>query len=403
MIKTLGAASCAIFIVDPDDGNLQAQVVRGVFPPNTSVQKSIVSGRKHLQDYILQEKIKIGEGIIGKTAETKKIIWFQNPKDCEYFDQTIPSILDVKTAIYIPLMANRNFLGVMAAANCEDGSVFTENDVGLFKTLAEQGAISLENANLHIQVLANRLVQQDLEIAKEIQLKLIPKKLPDIPGLSIGGLYNSAKEVGGDYYDVIWDGKNRLGIIVADVSGKGVPGSLIMSMARSVMRAHIISSSSAADILKHTNQILYPDIPRGMFITACLAILDIKNRVIDISSAGHNPVAYYKHNKNEILWNWMEGLALGLDEGEMFNEIVTGRNIPVESGDMFFFYSDGVNEAFNEKREFFGYERMELVLKNYQTEDAPTFIEKLEREIKRFTGKAEQSDDITAVALKINL
>src|SRR5690606_27841869 len=161
--------------------------------------------------------------------------------------------------------------------------------------------------------------ERELNIAKEIQEKLLPERIPQIPGFDIHSHYNSAKEVGGDYYDFIVIDQTHLGIIVADVAGKGIPGAMVMTMARSLVRLASVRNVSPGDTFKKVNRILAKDIRRGMFVTAAYMVLNVKTRTLRVASAGHNPVVLYraKTGENELIKP--AGIALGFDKGTIFD------------------------------------------------------------------------------------
>lgn len=242
-------------------------------------------------------------------------------------------------------------------------------------------------------------MEQELETARKIQAVLLPKENPMVEGYEIVSFYKSAKEVGGDYYDFHPINDKLLGLVVADVSGKGVPGSLGMVMTRSILRSQV-HLADAYKIITKTNTLLYRDIKRGMFVTMFYVIIDIPKRVLDCANAGHNPLILGHKGGKVEMFN-PSGIALGLDKGTRFDHKTQAMNIPLKSGDAFIIYTDGVTEAMNRQEEEFTEERLaEVVGKNVDL-SAQQLNDTIVNELMEFTAGAEQHDDITLLTVKI--
>lgn len=242
-------------------------------------------------------------------------------------------------------------------------------------------------------------MEQELETARKIQAVLLPKEEPVIPGYTIVAYYRSAKEVGGDYYDFHRISDQLLGLAVADVSGKGVPGSLGMVMTRSILRSQVYLAD-AFQILTRTNGLLFKDIKRGMFVTMFYALLDVNKKTLNCANAGHNPLLLAHHNGTVERFN-PSGIALGLDKGERFNNKLQAVNIRLKPGDTFVLYTDGITEAMNAANEEFTEERLaEVVGKNAHL-SARDLTDKIVGELTAFAAGAPQHDDITMLTVKV--
>ena len=254
-------------------------------------------------------------------------------------------------------------------------------------------------------VLEQEKLQKEIEVAKQIQQALLPKKHPAVSGYDIAPYYQAAKEVGGDYYDFVEVDEDTLGVVVADVSGKGVPGSLVMTMIRTALRMEARGNKNASDVMSKMNDFVTDDMKKGMFVTMFYVILDSKNRIISYASAGHNPMILYRANTRDIFFLNPKGFPVGiaLPDETLFRRSISLEKIKLKKDDMLLMYTDGVTEAMNEKREQYGEERLiELVKENGQL--PPTeFIDVLEKDIKAFTRGNAQNDDITVVAVKEKL
>ena len=245
-------------------------------------------------------------------------------------------------------------------------------------------------------------LQQEMQMAQEIQQTLLPTEVPSIEGYEIASYYQAAKEVGGDYFDFVEIDRDRLGVVVADVSGKGVPGSLVMTMIRTTLRTEARGVESAAQVLARVNDFVASDMKKGMFVTLFYVILDSRKRRVSFASAGHNPMILYRSETKKTYYLNPKGFPLGisLEEPELFKRSIEDDTIQLCKGDVLLLYTDGVTEAMNSKRELFGEERLLQAVRTYGHLPAKQFIEKLKEEIMSFTEGQVQYDDITLVVIK---
>ncbi|HEX6791653.1 MAG TPA: anti-sigma factor antagonist, partial [Candidatus Krumholzibacteria bacterium] len=251
-------------------------------------------------------------------------------------------------------------------------------------------------------VLEQEKMQKEIEVAKQIQQSLLPRKRPEISGYDIAPLYQAAAEVGGDYYDFVQVDDDTIGVVVADVSGKGVPGSLVMTMIRTALRMEARGNRNASDVMAKMNAFVTDDMKKGMFVTMFYVILDSKNRIISYASAGHNPMILYRHETKETFFLNPRGFPVGisLPDETLFRRSISLEKVRLKKDDMLVIYTDGVTEAMNERREQYGEDRLINMVKEYAFLPPTEFIDKLDGDIKKFTGDHPQSDDITVVAVK---
>ena len=258
-------------------------------------------------------------------------------------------------------------------------------------------------ANLYksMNILEKKAMEHELTIATEIQANLLPKMIPKPPGLDIGAYYRPSKEVGGDYYDFIMIDDSHLGLIVADVSGKGIPGSMVMTKTQTLIRmeADRGANTSPADTLKHVNRLLARDIRKGMFVTAMYMILDLKTFELTVTSAGHNPLMVHRVDGKVEQIN-PSGIALGFDKGTLFDRTVKEEKVVLNRGDRFAAYTDGVVESMNEQKEEFGDERFIILIKKLAKRPSNEFVQVIAQALDEYKGAAEQHDDITLVTVR---
>jgi serine phosphatase RsbU (regulator of sigma subunit) len=237
-------------------------------------------------------------------------------------------------------------------------------------------------------------IEQELRVARLIQHTLLPKSLPELEGHQIAVYYQPAREVGGDFYDFLWLPDGRLGLIVGDVSGKGVPAAIVMAITRTMLRAaYRMGSPVPGEIFEQVNNILYRDIPPNMFVTCLAALLDSRSGRLQYANAGHDP-PYVRH-ADGVGRLRARGMPLGL----MPDMIYEQKEITLEPGESILLYSDGLVEAHDSRREIFGFPRMQSFVGAHP--DAATLIDSLLAELERFTGEEwEQEDDITLLTLQ---
>lgn len=245
-------------------------------------------------------------------------------------------------------------------------------------------------------------IQKEMQLAQDIQQTLLPTDVPELEGYEIASYYESAKEVGGDYFDFIEVDQDTLGIVVADVSGKGVPGSLIMTMIRTALRTEARSIKSASEVLARVNDFVVNDMKKGMFVTLFYVIIDSKKRRINYASAGHNPMVLYRNETKNTYYLNPRGFPVGisLPDPSLFKQSIESDTIQLTEDDVLIIYTDGITEAMNNRRELFSEERLQKAVSDYGNLNVQEFVDNLKEEIHSFTEGFEQNDDITLVAIR---
>ncbi|RXE56062.1 serine/threonine protein phosphatase [Methanoculleus taiwanensis] len=271
-----------------------------------------------------------------------------------------------------------------------------------FENLARSFNRMTADLSSHIEELRrttaeNERMVKELEIAEEIQQSILPESAPALPGIELAGCSMPALEVGGDFYDYIPFGDARLGLAIADVSGKGVPAALFMALSRTLIRASALRNPDPAGAILEVNRFITLDSKTSMFVTLFYAVLDARERSFTYVNAGHNPPLLFRPGAGEALHLSGRGIALGiLDEIEL--EVV---RIELEPGDLLLLYTDGVTEAANEKDEEYGIERLEAFVSALPALPAEGIIDAIVKDVAGFAGTAPQFDDITLMVLKV--
>ena len=251
------------------------------------------------------------------------------------------------------------------------------------------------------RALERERMKQELEIARRVQRSFLPDLYPQIEGLDIAALCVPANEVGGDYYDFICSGSNRVGIVIGDVSGKGVSAAFYMALTKGLLRAEAADHESPKEILSEVNARFYENSDPNVFISMVYGVLDLGQKRFTYARAGHNPVILHRTAEGKSQSFTPPGIALGLDKGDIFEQIIAEENMDLHSGDVLVFYTDGFTEAFNWRKEEFGEERLLDLIEKHTNKSAREIVTSVEQEIQAFIGEISQRDDMTMVVVKI--
>jgi len=319
--------------------------------------------------------------------------------DVEALELESPALLELKAAgvkLAVPLVSQGELIGVLNLGSRLSEQDYSSDDRKLLDNLAAQAAPALRVGQLvreqEAEAVTRQRYEQELEVARLIQQNFLPKELPDLPGWHIAAYYHPAREVGGDFYDVIPLPDGRVGFVVGDVTDKGVPAALVMSATRSLLRASAQRLIEPGVVLERVNEQLCPDMPEKMFVTCLYGVLDPPSGHLRFANAGHD-VPYVK-TAGGVVELRARGMPLGLMAGMAYEE----KEATLAPGDSVLLHSDGVAEAHDPERGMFGFPRLKTTVA-----DAPVgedLIERVLSALGAFTGPdAEQEDDITMVTL----
>jgi len=248
--------------------------------------------------------------------------------------------------------------------------------------------------------LEKQRMSNELDIAHDIQVKLLPGSSLVIPGYSVDALCIPAKEIGGDYYDFINLGNGRFGFVIGDVAGKGMPAAIYMTLTKGIFQAIAESGVSPREVLLKMNSLIYKAIERNYFVTMIYAILDTNENTFTFSRAGHEPLIYFDNTHNEIQSLRPDGIGIGLEKGTIFNKTIKEVKLSPGSGDIFVLHTDGVTDAKNKENLSFGSERIMKVVEEYKNLSSPDIIKRFYLELNHFRDDYPQYDDMTIIAVK---
>ncbi len=320
-----------------------------------------------------------------------------NIKETYYYEKLSEELKSkLKNFAGVPIYQGYDIIGGLIIFN-KTGD-FTAGNINLMTAITNQLGMAIQNIEFLKMEIERRREEEQLKIASNIQGKLFPQIMPEIESFQIYGSNIPAKAVGGDYYDLIKINEKEIIGIIADVSGKGIPAALLVSMFRTIFRMLVehLKEYEPERILFHLNNILINEIVDGNFVTALCFKLNSETREISFSNAGHDPMMFYNSNENKIYEFDLDGAVLGIMDNETFEskKIITNKN------DIILLYTDGVVEARNKEGEFFEFERLRNILLENNKFPSDFIVRKIYRSITKFLDGNNQNDDITIISLK---
>jgi len=296
-----------------------------------------------------------------------------------------------------PLKTQERLLGVVLLGRLPGRPMFTAGGEKLAMALTGQAAIALEKAWLHQQEIRTQRLEEELAIARRIQMSLLPERCPSIPGWEFAAAYQAARQIGGDFYDFLDLGAHRLGLVIADVTDKGIPAALMMAFSRAMIRSVSLSGRSPRAVLEQANHLILQDSQRSqLLLTAFYATLDTHSGQLTYASAGHDWPLWLHAASGQCSDLPARGIILGAIEGITLEE----RTIDVAPGDVLLFYTDGATDARNAGGEMFDHARLQATLEAGVQAGAEQVVDAMVGAIQSFTGDEPQADDLTLFVVK---
>ncbi len=319
-------------------------------------------------------------------------------KDSRFLGDIEPDLFTTRNIICVPLLNHKKeIIGIIQALNKKENEDFIESEIPIFQALANQAAIAIENARLHEQQKQKMLLEQKLDLARSIQSGFIPKEAPTIPGYQIAGITQPATYVGGDYYDFISMSNNMDHVLaLGDVTGKGIPASLLMASSRAVLRTQIENNHSLTKTIEFVNRSLFRDTPNHKFITLFCGQLDAENHTFSYVNAGHTDAFHIDYDKGDINHLNKGGLMVGIMDDAEFEE----GEVTLKPGQQIIIYSDGISEPQNANGDLYEEVRFKDWLLEHPECTPEETIKLLIEDVKEFSKSSEQSDDITLIVIK---
>lgn len=378
-----GVDRCAILLFEEDTGEFVPAQAHGI-------------ARERLPEFLA---LRFGLGqmpLLDEIRERREPVSAERASDGASVSLQMMQEFGFSSLLGLPLLARGEVIGAMLVDRKDLPRGLSERQISVLTGIANQVSVAIENTRLYQESLERERMARELQLARDIQISFLPKECPHVPGWQIHADWRSAREVGGDFYDFIWLDTKRLGLVIADVSDKGVPAALFMALSRTVMRASATDARSPVEALMRANELLTADTSSGMFVTLFYGILDITTGHLKYARAGHNPPLHFDRTRDRVRPLDGKGIVLGIIEEVSFEE----RTVTLGAGDVLVLYTDGVTEAINSEEEEYGVERLTEVIRAHGESSAVEIIEGIDQGVARFSSGVPQFDDLTLVVVK---
>lgn len=401
-------ASSGCFFEKTKRETMHSVAVEGLFPPHRPLPDEAKAGMttraKFIEQVLKAEEFPISEGIVGRVARTRRAELLEDAETDDRIVKHDDPALAVRSVIVVPLVFRERFFGVLAVTNPAGRRRFNEDDFRLMESLAEQAALALHNAAfLHLQM-EKQQMDLDLSIASSIQQMLLPRGIARFDKLEVDARNMPAQKIGGDLYDLISLSPSRLGVVVADVSGKGVAASLLMAICRTNLRQIAHRHVSPAAVLRELNRTIESEIQAGLYVTMIYAIFDTAEDKLTFARAGHElPMIVRRDGATgtpspEFVES--EGMAVGMVPDEMFAASIADRTELFLAGDVFVLYTDGLTESPNEEGREYSGARLADTVRGAYGQPPREVNNRILESLARFTGATPQRDDYTLVTVR---
>ena len=308
--------------------------------------------------------------------------------------------MKIGSILGVPLISQKKVTGILFAIK-NDIFGFDQDDGEMLKAFANQAVVAIENARLVEGSLEKERLEQELRVAHDTQVKLLPKEMPQMEGLAIDALCKTANEVGGDYYDFIHLDDTKLGVVIADVSGKGLSAAFYMAELKGIVNAFAKLYYSPRLFLQKVNETLYENVDKKTFVSMIYAVFDMKKGKITFCRAGHCPLVYYDSKKDKISILKPGGIGVALDSSGIFNKTLQECEIKWHDQDLFLFFTDGLTEARDSDKNEYGEDRVIEIVKKCRKLNVEAIQKNIIQDVTEFIGETSQHDDLSLICTKI--
>jgi phosphoserine phosphatase RsbU/P len=360
----------------------------------------VARGMAH--DPIQDPEFQISRGVVERVLrEGQALLTSDAQSDDRLSLRTSVHVLGLRSILCAPLKAKDHTIGAIYVDNRLHAGIFLPDDLELLTAIASSAAIAIENARLYEVAVEKGRMERELQMARSVQASLLPRTTPQVPGWEIAARWRPARQVAGDYYDFLTGSGPEAGIVIADVSGKGMPAALFMALTRSIVRASLSLSSDLAGDIGRANRLISADAAEdGTFVTLFYARLASGTGDVSYVNAGHNPPLLVKEHAADRASAVVElaptGMALGILDAARFEQ----RRVHVAPGDLLLLYTDGVTDSLRDGTERFGLHRLRRAVMGLRGEPAEGVVAALETEVLQFAGTDQQFDDMALLAAR---
>jgi sigma-B regulation protein RsbU (phosphoserine phosphatase) len=353
------------------------------------------------QHTIDDPQFQVSLSIVERVAlEGQPILTSDARSDARFSMRQSVMLLGLRSILCVPLILKDKTLGVIYVDNHLQSGIFSVSDQDLLTAIASNASIAIENARLYLLAVEKGRLERELQMARQVQVSLLPDAAPQVPGWEFAATWQPARQVAGDYYDFIPFEDGRVGLVIADVTDKGMPAALFMAMTRTVIRASVTSAASPAEGISKANQLICADSTDGMFVTLFYAQIDPQSAQVTYVNAGHDPPMFYHLHANtqqgQLAMLERTGMVLGILKDTPF----TQNKVKLSPGDFILLYTDGITDAHNAQRQFFGIDKIQSLITQHQHQPAQVVLSTLIQSVGDFTGETDPFDDITVAMIR---
>jgi sigma-B regulation protein RsbU (phosphoserine phosphatase) len=402
--RVMESTGGALYLLDPAGKSLVPRYHSDKCVPLVQLPERIASMGKSnppsLLSFLRLHSIGKGEGLVGDVFTNQKVEIVEELRKDGRLGGVVSHFQHRATAMLGPLSFGPQQLGVLVVTASNEKRTYNANDFEVFKSLVEQCAFALANALAHQAAAEKKQIEAELRSASEIQRILLPERDLASEGFVVAGKNIPAKVLSGDYYDYIPLADGGVGVVIADVSGKGTAAAIITAMCRSVLRSNAQGNTSPATVLALVNRQLFPDIREDMFISMIYLIMTPDGKQLTLSRAGHTLPLIWRKQTGKVETLQSGGLAVGIDRGEVFERVTKDLTFEMGPGDCLLLYTDGVNEALDVKGLEYGEERIQATLAVLAPQGPTAVVDGLIGDVEKFLGGKRSHDDITLIALQ---
>lgn len=368
-----------------------------IIPLEGSFHKSGLMSHRNIDEHEIEAILAGGEKSVRTiVCETKKVLMIDDMSS-DRRTRHLPKMKKAGSLLIVPLLSHQSVIGILYATKEMDYG-FDQDDVDILAGFADQVAIAIENARLIERSFEKERLQRELMLAQEMQKRLLPQELPVFDTVDMKAVSSPALEVGGDYYDYVRIDKELVGIVIGDVSGKGVGAAFYMAEVKGIFQSLAKIYRSPREFMIKANDALVSSIDKRSFISLIYSTINIRTGELIISRAGHCPILYISAQTSEYLRPL--GLGLGIKSGPIFDDHVEEQKIMMKSGDLCVFYTDGVTESRGTDGDEFGYERLLDVVQANKHRTAEEIKESIIQTVWSYTDAQGYHDDLTIFVVK---
>jgi phosphoserine phosphatase RsbU/P len=366
-----------------------------LFGPDGSQTFSVARGldRKTIDD----PQAQVSQSVIRKVATEGKPLLTSDAQTDERFNMRESiMLLGLRSVLCVPLLVKDEVKGMVYADNRYEVGIFTQADLDLLSAIASIAAIAIENARLYQMAVEKGRMERELQLAREMQSSFLPQEIIQVSGWEFAARWQPAREVAGDYYDIIPIGPDLYGLVIADVTDKGAPAAMFMIFTNSIVRASLHPDMEPAASINNANRLICDKSPNAMFVSLVYANLDAVSGLVTYVNAGHNPPLYYNSAQSSLTRLMPTGMVLGIEP-----EVHYGQGtLTLLAGDFLLLYTDGLIDAINAQGQEFGMDNLEKIVYENRTAPAEEIIGFLEYTLFDHLGETVPFDDVTLLLVK---